>query len=39
MAAKQLMYSDHARREILAGIRLLSKTVKSTLGPVGRNVI
>ncbi|GMU82254.1 MAG: chaperonin GroEL [Phycisphaerales bacterium] len=39
MPAKQLMYADNARREILAGIRLLSKTVKSTLGPVGRNVI
>jgi chaperonin GroEL len=39
MAAKQLMYSDHARREILAGIRMLAKTVKSTLGPVGRNVL
>jgi chaperonin GroEL len=39
MAAKQLMYSDHARREILAGIRQLARTVKSTLGPVGRNVI
>jgi chaperonin GroEL len=39
MSAKQLMYSDHARREILAGIRQLAKTVKSTLGPVGRNVI
>ena len=39
MAAKQLMYADHARREILTGIRQLAKTVKSTLGPVGRNVI
>ena len=39
MAAKQLMYSDHARREILTGIRKLSAAVKSTLGPVGRNVL
>ena len=39
MAAKQLMYSDHARRETLAGIRQLARTVKSTLGPVGRNVL
>ena len=39
MAAKQMMYSDHARREILTGIRKLSAAVKSTLGPVGRNVL
>jgi chaperonin GroEL len=39
MAAKQLMYSEHARREVLAGIRTLSAAVKSTLGPVGRNVL
>ena len=39
MPAKQLMYSDHARREMLAGLRKLTKTVKSTLGPVGHNVL
>ena len=39
MPAKQLLYSDHARREILAGIQTLARTVKSTLGPVGHNVI
>ncbi len=39
MPAKQLMYSDHARREMLAGVRKLARTVKSTLGPVGRNVV
>ncbi|MGD8451863.1 MAG: chaperonin GroEL [Phycisphaerae bacterium] len=39
MPAKQLMYSDHARREMLAGVRKLAKAVKSTLGPVGRNVL
>ena len=39
MAAKQLMYSERARQEVLAGVRKLSKTVKSTLGPVGHNVI
>ena len=39
MPAKQLMYSDHARREILAGIRKLARAVKTTLGPVGHNVI
>ncbi len=39
MAAKQLLYSEHARREILEGVRQLAKTVKSTLGPVGHNVL
>ncbi|TWT40962.1 60 kDa chaperonin [Phycisphaerae bacterium RAS1] len=39
MPAKQLMYSDRARQEILTGIRTLAKAVKSTLGPVGRNVL
>ncbi len=39
MPAKQLIYSDRARREILAGVQALSRAVKSTLGPVGRNVI
>jgi len=39
MPAKQLMYSENARAEILAGVRKLSKAVKKTLGPVGRNVI
>jgi chaperonin GroEL len=33
------MYSEHARRELLDGVRQLAKTVKSTLGPVGHNVI
>jgi chaperonin GroEL len=39
MPAKQLMYSDRARQEILAGVRQLAKAVKSTLGPVGHNVL
>jgi len=39
MPAKQLMYSEHARRELLSGVRKLSKAVASTLGPVGRNVV
>ncbi len=39
MPAKQLMYAEHARREILEGVRKLARTVKSTLGPVGHNVI
>ncbi|QOJ13751.1 MAG: chaperonin GroEL [Planctomycetia bacterium] len=39
MAAKQLMFQDRARQEMLAGVRALARTVKSTLGPVGRNVL
>jgi len=39
MAAKQLMYSDRARNEVLAGVRKLTRAVASTLGPVGRNVL
>ena len=38
MAGKQLLFDDKARREILAGVELLSKAVKTTLGPKGRNV-
>jgi len=39
MPAKQLLYSDRARTEMLAGVRKLAKAVKSTLGPVGHNVL
>ncbi|MBK9127070.1 MAG: chaperonin GroEL [Phycisphaerales bacterium] len=39
MPAKQLMYAEHARREMLEGVRKLARSVKSTLGPVGRNVL
>lgn len=37
--AKQLIFSEEARKEILNGIELLAKSVKVTLGPKGRNVI
>src|SRR3954465_12182438 len=37
--AKQLLYTDDARRKLLAGAEKLSKAVGSTLGPTGRNVI
>ena len=36
---KQLMYDDAARRKVLAGVERLAKTVKTTLGPAGGNVI
>ncbi|MCG3127280.1 MAG: 60 kDa chaperonin 1 [Phycisphaerae bacterium] len=39
MAAKQLMFKERARAEMLEGVRKLVRTVKVTLGPVGRNVI
>ena len=37
--AKQLIFSDEARKGILEGVTLLSKAVKATLGPKGRNVV
>jgi chaperonin GroEL len=39
MAAKQLMFSEDGRKKILNGIEQLSRAVKATLGPKGRNVI
>ena len=37
--AKQLIFSDEARRSVLEGASLLAKAVKVTLGPKGRNVV
>ncbi len=39
MAAKQLRYDADARQLILSGVEQLSRAVKVTLGPRGRNVI
>ncbi|MBQ7556095.1 chaperonin GroEL, partial [bacterium] len=39
MMAKQLQFDENARRSILKGVETLSKAVKITLGPKGRNVI
>ena len=39
MAAKQLLYGIEARQKLLDGIAMLSKAVKCTLGPRGRNVV
>jgi chaperonin GroEL len=39
MASKQMMFDDQARKQVLSGVRQLSRVVKVTLGPVGRNVI
>ena len=39
MAAKDIKFSDQARRGILDGVNILANAVKVTLGPKGRNVI
>jgi chaperonin GroEL len=39
MAAKQLQFDETARQTLLRGVEKLSKAVKATLGPAGRNVI
>ena len=39
MAAKDLKFSDDARARLKEGIDVLANTLKSTLGPRGRNVI
>jgi len=37
--AKQLLYTDEARKKLLSGAETLARAVGSTLGPTGRNVI
>ncbi len=37
--AKQLLFSEDARRKLLVGVETISKAVKVTLGPKGRNVL
>jgi len=39
MAAKQIQYDTKGRQALLYGVAALSKAVKTTLGPKGRNVI
>ena len=39
MSAKQLQFGEEARRGILSGVAKLSRAVKATLGPKGRNVV
>ena len=39
MAAKQLQFDESARHALLRGIEKLSRAVKATLGPRGRNVV
>jgi chaperonin GroEL len=39
VAAKQLAFSDEARKKLAAGVTKLAKAVRSTLGPRGRNAV
>ena len=39
MAAKQIAFREEARDKVLSGVSQLSKAVKVTLGPRGRNVV
>jgi len=39
MGAKEVRFSDDARRRMLAGVNVLANAVKVTLGPKGRNVV
>jgi chaperonin GroEL len=39
MAAKQLIFDETARQSLLRGVEKLSRAVKATLGPKGRNVV
>jgi len=37
--AKQLIFSEDARRAVLKGVEMLARAVKVTLGPKGRNAV
>jgi chaperonin GroEL len=39
MAAKQLVFDEKARQSLLRGVQELSRAVRVTLGPKGRNVV
>ena len=39
MSAKKIAYGEEARRAILDGVSVLSRAVKATLGPKGRNAM
>ena len=39
MAAKEILFSEQGRSQILAGVNILADAVKATLGPRGRNVV
>lgn len=37
--AKEIKFSEKARRSLLKGVDKLADTVKATIGPKGRNVV
>ncbi len=39
MSAKEIRFSEDARKKMLAGVNVLADAVKVTLGPKGRNVV
>jgi chaperonin GroEL len=39
MAAKEILFRESARNDILTGVNTLANTVRVTLGPKGRNVV
>ena len=39
MAAKEIVYTETARKLVLQGVDALANAVKVTLGPKGRNVV
>ena len=39
MSKKQILFDEAARRKVLNGVSILTKAVKVTLGPKGRNVM
>ena len=39
MPAKQILFSEDARRRMAKGVDILANAVKATLGPRGRNVV
>src|SRR2546422_117044 len=39
MPAKQLIFDEEARQSLLRGVEKLSRAVKATVGPKGRNVV
>ena len=39
MSAKQVIFGNEARAQMLEGVNVLANAVKVTLGPKGRNVV
>lgn len=39
MSAKEIIFSEQARKKVLRGVNQIADAVKVTLGPKGRNVV